>query len=94
MADTHHQATVQQVLYEHRLAHLHVRRRADLLTLESGPEGDRIPHARLRRVASDAWRIEMATHTGRWQPTPIHAPLQDCIDILLHEFGWTLQPIG
>ena len=48
------------------LSHLRVRRRADLLTLESGPTRDPFPHARLRRDTVHLWRLEMATHTGRW----------------------------
>ena len=93
LADEHHQRTVHQVLHDHGFVHLHVRRRAALLTLESGAENDRIPHARLRRVTSDLWQLEMATHTGRWQPTPINSSLQDVINTLIQDFGWTLQAI-
>jgi hypothetical protein len=34
------------------LEHLRVRRRADLVVVESGPAKDPIPHARFRRIAA------------------------------------------
>ena len=51
------------------LEHLRVRRRADLVVVESGQADAPIPHARFRRVAVHIWVLEMATHTGRWQPS-------------------------
>lgn len=44
------------------LAHLRVRRPAALLTLESGDPSDPLPHARLRRLATKIWLLEMANH--------------------------------
>ena len=75
------------------LGHLRVRHRADLVTIESGPADDPIPHARLRRVTVNLWRLEMATHTGRWQPTPVRALLDEVLETLVEVFPWTLAPI-
>lgn len=72
------------------LAHLRVRRRAALLTLESGDPSDPLPHARLRRVAAKLWQLEMANHMGRWQPTPFHGPRDEIVEALIGNFGWTL----
>ena len=89
--ESHHTRTAEKFLCEkHGLTHLRVRHRADLLTIESGSKADRRPHARLRRVGVHRWQLEMATHTGRWQPTPIRASHEDLLEILVHEFGWTL----
>ena len=93
VAEEHHRRTVANTVREHGLSHLRVRRRAALLTLESGPEYERIPHARLRRVGVHRWQLEMATHTGRWQATPLRTSLEEAIEMLIYEFGWTLQPI-
>lgn len=92
-AEEHHRETVANTLRDQGMSHLRVRRRAALLTLESGPEHDRIPHARLRRVGVHQWQLEMATHTGRWQATPMCAGLEDVLEMLIYGFGWTLQPI-
>lgn len=92
-ADRQHASDVEAFLrVEHGLTHLHVRHRADLVTIESGAEDDRVPHARLRRIGIDEWQLEMATHTSRWQPTPFTAPLRELLLMLVDEFGWTLQP--
>ncbi len=72
------------------LAHLRVRRRAALLTLESGDPRDPLPHARLRSVAANVWQLEMANHMGRWQPTPFHGPRDEIVETLVGNFGWTL----
>jgi hypothetical protein len=76
------------------LRHLRARHRADLVTIESGLAKDPWPHARLRRVGVHVWQLEMATHTGRWQPTPLRGPQDRLLAMLVDQFGWTLQPIG
>jgi hypothetical protein len=75
------------------LDHLRVRHRADLVTIESGPEGDPVLHARLRRVAVSLWTLEMATHNGRWEKTPYRATRDKIVDTLMQDFGWVLEPI-
>jgi hypothetical protein len=75
------------------LEHLRVRRRADLLVVESGEVDDPIPHARFRRLAGQVWVLEMATHTGRWQPSGERGLLEELAHMLIHDFGWTLTRI-
>lgn len=78
---------------ERDLSHLRVIKRGALLTIVSGPEHDKVPHARLRRVSPQRWALEMPTHTGRWQPTGLTGTLQDSLRMLTDNFGWTLEPI-
>ena len=80
-------------LHEQGHTHLRVRRRADLLVIESGPDGDPIKHARLRRATVHLWTLEMATHTGKWQPTGLRGLLDEIKNSLVHDFGWVLTPI-
>ena len=75
------------------LRHLRARHRADLVTIESGSSKDPWPHARLRRVGVHLWQLEMATHTGRWEPTPLRGQREQLLSMLVDKFGWTLQPI-
>ena len=75
------------------LEHLRARRRGDLLTLESGAKDDPVPHTRFRRVGVHKWQLEMPTHTGRWQTTPIRAQLIELVDAVITQFGWMLAPI-
>jgi hypothetical protein len=86
-------AAVERYLHEAGLDYLRARSRADLVVIESGPAGDPLPHARLRRAGVSTWRLEMATHTGRWEKTPIDGALEDVLQTLVQDFGWTLTPI-
>jgi hypothetical protein len=61
--------------------------------IESGPEDDPIAHARLRRDTVQYWRLEIATHTGRWERTGFRGPLKDLLELLVTEFPWTVAPI-
>jgi hypothetical protein len=75
------------------LAHIRVRKHGALVILESGPEHDPYAHARLRRITSQWWTLEMPTHAGRWEKTPFRAPRRDVLAMLVEQFGWTLQPM-
>jgi hypothetical protein len=75
------------------LDHLRVRRRADLAVVESGPVEAPIAHARFRRVSARLWTLEMATHTGRWQPSGMQGALDALVEALINDFGWTLTRI-
>ena len=87
-------AHVEQFLRERTgLEHLRVTKRADLVTLVSGPEDDPFPHARLRRVSASSWALEMPTHTSRWEPTPVVGPLQEVLATLTEQFAWTLAAL-
>ena len=72
---------------------LRVRRRADLLTLESGPASDPVRLARLRRVTVHYGTLECATHTGRWEKTGCRGPLSTVLDVLTSELSWVLAPV-
>jgi hypothetical protein len=85
---------IERYLHEEAgLRHLRLRRRADVVVIESGPSDDPVPHARLRRVSAPDWRLEMATHTGRWEETPLQGPRDDVIRMLVEDFGWALEPV-
>ena len=76
-----------------QLTHLRVRRRADVLTIESGPADDAYAHARLRRVTVQYWRLEMPTHSGKWELTPYRGQLGEVVRLLVESFPWTIAPL-
>jgi hypothetical protein len=84
---------LQRFLHEQGHGHLRVRRHGALLVIESGLEDDPVRHARFRRVTVQYWTLEMATHTGQWQPTGLRAGLDEVRESLVRDFGWTLSPI-
>jgi hypothetical protein len=61
--------------------------------VESGPNDDPIAHARFRRVAPRIWDLDMATHTGRWQPSGERGALAAIVETLINDFAWTLTRI-
>jgi len=89
-----HAHQVERMLHERSLEHLRVRRHGELLTIESGPKEDPVRHARLRHVTVQYWTLEMAAHTGRWEATGLRGLLDEVLDALVHDFGWTLTPVA
>ena len=86
---------VRDLLARHKeLSHLRVRRRADCLILESGPEDDPVRHARFRRVTVGLWILDAATHDGRWESTLHRALLPKLVETLLNEFPWLVSEAG
>jgi hypothetical protein len=77
-------------LHQQGLKHLHVSRRADLLTIESAPTDDPIQHARFRRVTAQRWRLEMSTRPKRWETTPFMGVLVEVQQVLVDSFPWML----
>ena len=74
------------------LDHVRARRRTDLLTLESGPKDDVVPHTRFRRVGVHRWQIEMPLKGGGWDRTPFRGQLIEVLDAVISQFPWMLAP--
>lgn len=77
-----------------RLRHLRVRRRADLLVIESGELTDPIAHARLRRLSAKLWGLECATHSGRWKKTGFCDTRNNLLALLVDTLPWLLAPFN
>lgn len=90
LAEDYHADEFQEDLANHGFKHLRVRRRGDVLTIESGPKTNRFPHARVRRETVHLWRLEMPTSTGRWETTPVRDVLDTLVAILVSVFPWAL----
>ena len=88
-------SAVEHWLRQHEnLNHIRVRKRGEMLILESGPAHDSVPHARLRRRELGIWALEMP-YRSRWEVTPFHDRAKEAVlDLLLENFGWTLMPLG
>ena len=74
------------------LEYLRVRKRGDLLIVESGPADDPIKHARLRRDTVHLWILEIADHKGRWEFTGLRDQRDKLLAALITEFPWILTP--
>lgn len=91
-AEEHHRHDVEKTVHDAGATHIRVRRRADVLTLESEVSGSVFPHARLRRVAVSLWIIQMPSR-GAWQPTPFRGRLPEMLGVLLTELSPWLAPV-
>jgi hypothetical protein len=74
------------------LRHLRVRKRAGVLTVESGPNKDPVQHIRLRRVTLHKWTLEIVTHMGDWEPTGERAFMKDLVVLVREQCPWVLRP--
>ncbi len=92
-AESYMASGLEHDLHKQGYEHLRVRRYGALLVIESGPSKDAVKHARLRRVTVQYWTLEMATHTGKWQPTGLRDVMDEVVDKLVQDFGWTLTAI-
>lgn len=93
-ADEMQQQSLQGLLHRRGLKHLRVRRHGVLLTVESGPDDDRVPHLRFRRHGAHIWTLEMATHTGGWEPTAFRGQIEHLVELVHTDFPWTLEPVA
>jgi hypothetical protein len=93
-AEPHHATQVTTLLHREGAKHLRTRKHGVALIVESGPAGDPTKHFRLRRDTVHLWRLDMATHTGRWEPTPFRGQLGELVAMVVESFPWTIAPIA
>lgn len=75
------------------LGHLRARKRGRVVTVESGPPGDAVPHVRFRRDTVHLWLLEMPLRGGKWDRTPYRDQLGNLMAMVQEQFPWTLAPI-
>jgi hypothetical protein len=93
-ADPDHAEDLLDLLRAHKeLSHLRVRRRGSVLTIESGPKDEPVQHARLCRATVHLWTLEIAAHTGEWQPSGLRGQMHELVDALVGQFPWVLSRI-
>jgi len=88
--ENYHCTEVEDFLHGHDFGHLRARKYGSTVIVESGPKGDAIKHVRLRRDTVHLWLLDVADHRGKWEPTPLRAPLDDLLADLVASFPWAL----
>jgi len=83
---------VARCLAAYGLDHLRARKYGSFVLLESGPQEDPIPHARLRRDTVHLWTLEVATPTGRWEKTGFRDLRDKLITLLVTTLPWIVAP--
>lgn len=72
--------TLDVVLEQQGLTHLHVIKRGKTLTIASGTKAQPCLEARLTHVHKAKWRLDLRHHTGRWDPTPFVGTMGELVD--------------
>ena len=92
--EEHHTEEVLEHLAEYDgLEHVRARRRADLLTLESGPKDDVVPHTRFRRVGVRRLAESRCPLIGsEWDRTSLRGQLAESVELVVTQFPWMLAP--
>jgi hypothetical protein len=83
----------EQYLREQGFEHLRARHRGKIVTIESGPEGDAVKHARFRKDTVHLWILEVADHRDRWERTGLRDTIDNLRAALVEEFPWVLEKI-
>jgi hypothetical protein len=83
---------LRRLLAQRGLTYLHARKRGQALLLDSGPEDDPEPEARLTHLARGQWRLDLRHHTGKWEQTPFTGSLDELLQTAL-DIG-RLQDLG
>lgn len=78
----------------HSLGYTHLRARVagKSVVIESGPDDDPMPHARLMRLSADDWRIDFPKPAGGWETTPYTGPRGNLVAEIHQNAPWMLAP--
>ena len=76
-----------------QLRHLRARPRGRVVTVESGPKGDVVPHVRFRRDTVHLWLLEMPAKGGKWDRTPYRDNIENLMRLVETQFAWILTPV-
>jgi len=74
------------------LAHLHVKKRGDSLTIASGDPPHN--HARITALERNLWGLSLPRHTGSWERTPFTGTMEEVIGTLTTDFRFYLDDMG
>jgi len=82
---------VENKLQEKGLKHLKVAKRGVNIVIYSEDEdGGKENRCRLTYVKPRKYILNMANHTGKWEPTPFEGTLDELLEMVIEQFPWTL----
>jgi hypothetical protein len=82
--------TLEEALHAKGYIHLNVRTHGKNLVIYSEEHSEKINRSRLTRINSQTYRLSMANHQGKWEPTPYEGPLSEMINMITEQFAFTL----
>ena len=85
-----HAAGIEQLLHILGYKHLRARDVRNAIFVESGPATDSEVRLRFCPVERDNWRVDVRTHSNRWEPIPFVGPRGNMVAWLHQDFTWLL----
>ena len=82
---------VENKLQENGLTHLKVAKRGVNIVIYSDDEsGGKDNRCRFTYIKPGRFILNMANHSGRWEPTPFEGALDELLEMVIEQFPWTL----
>ena len=73
-------------------SHLRARVVENAIFVESGSAENPRLRLRFRPLPRDDWRVDVRTHSGRWEPIPFVGPRGNMVAWIHQDFTWLLAP--
>jgi hypothetical protein len=87
-----HAAGIERLLGILGYVHLRARVVRDAIFIESGPTENPRVRLRFRPLPRDDWRVDVRSHSGRWEPIPFVGPRGNMVAWIHQDFTWLLAP--
>ena len=81
---------VENKLLESELNHLKVTKRGVNIVVYSADESGKENRCRFTYIKPGVFILNMANHSGRWEPTPFEGTLEELLEMVIEQFPWTL----
>ncbi len=84
-------AGVEIKLHSAGLNHLKTGVRGKNIVVYSEYNGSRENRCRFTFVSGQKYILGMADHNGKWETTPFEGTVDELLDMVMNQFGWTLS---
>ena len=82
---------VENKLHEKKLNHLKVTKRGvNIVIYSEDDDGGKENRCRFTYIKSRLFIMNMANHSGKWEPTPFEGTLEELLGMVIEQFPWTL----
>jgi len=81
---------VEKKLGENSLTHLHVAIRGSSIVIYSEYEKEKENRCRFTKIRRGLYIMNMANHSGKWEPVPFEGDLPELVNMVIEQFPWIL----
>jgi len=81
---------IESKLKEKELNHLKVAKRGVNIVVYSEDKNNKENRCRFTFIEPGSFILNMANHSGKWEPTPFEGSLDELLEMVIEQFPWTL----